>query len=148
MDGNPVIYYKSPQDTGRHERNEMKLLDRKPLTNFMNAKIFKMKRKKFLTEWRSCDTINESLEAKPFKRKQASKDKVVLWKLNNATWIICDSSQMLLKHRLIMNISNRQFLYWASFWSSGQKRFLEPIKVLHNFMESLILAQDERWRRA
>ena len=28
------------------------------------------------------------------------------------------------------------------------KRFLEPIKVLHNFMESLILAQDERWRRA
>lgn len=29
--------------------------------------------------------------------ERASKDKVVLWKLNNATWIICDSSQMFLK---------------------------------------------------
>ena len=28
------------------------------------------------------------------------------------------------------------------------KRLLEPIKAFLNFMESLILAQDERWRRA
>ena len=32
--------------------------------------------------------------------------------------------------------------------SLGQKRLLEPIKAFLNFMESLILAQDERWRRA
>ena len=57
----------------------------------------KRKIKKFLTVRKRCGTINESLEAKPFKRKRTSKDKVVLWKLNNATWIICDSSQMFLK---------------------------------------------------
>ena len=104
-----------------------KLLDRKPLVAVIQPTIFKMKKKKVLDKMKKL-RYNKRVAWSG----NASKDRVVLWKLNNATWIICDSSQMLLKHRLIMNISNRQFLYWASFiWGSGQKRFLEPIKVLH-----------------
>ena len=77
----------------------------------------KKKNKKFLTVWKRCGIINESLEAKLFKRKRASKDRVVLWKLNNATWIICDSSQMFLKTSIDYEhkqsaISLLSFIFW------------------------------------
>ena len=92
----------------------------------------KRKIKKFLTVRKRCGTINESLEAKPFKRKRTSKDKVVLWKLNNATWIICDSSQMFLKTSIDYE-HKQSAISLLSFDLSRfrPKRLLEPIKVLH-----------------
>ena len=55
-------------------------LEWKYLTGHAGRPPFRQKRKikKFLTVQKRCGTINESLEAKPFKRKRTSKDKVVL----------------------------------------------------------------------
>ena len=105
------------------------------LTGHAGRPPFRQRRKikKFLTVRKRCGTINESLEAKPFKRKRTSKDKVVLWKLNNATWIICDLSQMFLKTSIDYEHKQSAISLLGFFWSLGQKRYLEPIKVLHKF---------------
>ena len=96
-DDHPVSYYKSL----RHLLLFFCIMCREEL-----SKKLEKGWKKSLTWVSRCDILNESLRWAAGREPQ-----VVLWKLNNATWIICDSSQMFLKHRLIMNISNRQFLY-------------------------------------
>ena len=61
------------------------------------------------------------------------KNKVVLWKLNNATWIICDSSQMFLKTSIDYEHKQSAISLLGFFLKLRPKRYLEPIKVLHKF---------------
>ena len=65
------------QVAARHRPGKKILLDWKRLARADDSDK-KRKIKKFLTVRKRCGTINESLEAKPFKRKRTSKDKVVL----------------------------------------------------------------------
>ena len=115
---------------------------KKPISLDWQGICRKLKRtwkKKEKTSWQApLDAIRykSRLKRMAFKWKfenNTSKDKVVLWKLNNATWIICDSSQMFLKTSIDYEHKQSAISLLGFFLKLRPKRYLEPIKVLHKF---------------
>ena len=113
---------------------------KKPISLDWQGICRKLKRtwkKKEKTSWQApLDAIRykSRLKQTAFKWKfenNTSKDKVVLWKLNNTTWIICDSSQMFLKTSIDYEHKQSAISLLGFFLKLRPKRLLEPIKVLH-----------------
>ena len=98
----------------------IKLLKNGEWLKELNKKVFEKTLKKFLTSLNDYDKIIKSLKA----------TKIEHWKLNNQRTDI---------------LKTHQFKWWFTIKNQEVSRDTEQKKLL---IESLILAQDERWRRA
>ena len=111
-------------------------------------KAAKKIRKKCLTNWSECGKIVKRSRERP---TGWTKSRVRgPWKLNNVTKegpVISESLNS--KNYRKRNLKIRIYEANASKWANkGSKIDLKPKGFRYHILESLILAQDERWRRA
>ena len=102
------------------------------------ANFFKKKWKNMLTKRSARDIINTRSRLRRRRQRQRKETRFVPCKLNNVT-----DNNAGARYRVGPILSAWKKLNFA--WSKAQKKI--SINDI-NFLESLILAQDERWRRA
>ena len=138
MHHHPVIWYKSPRDIGLARKYSLigsALLEQMTQTKKKNKKVLDS-----LKEMRYNKRVawSESFERQScsLKTKQCNM---------NHLWFKPDVFKTSIDYEHKQSAISLLSFDFSRF---RPKRLFEPIKAFLNFMESLILAQDERWRRA
>ena len=116
----------------------------------LKAKSFEFRQKRnfknLLTNWTGCDKIIDVLRngKQTILKRQSCSLKTKQCNMNHL-WFKPDVFKTSIDYEYKQSAISLLSFDLSRF---RPKRLFEPIKAFLNFMESLILAQDERWRRA